>query len=127
MRIFRNPLSKCLFSEKVYSVHSYCALVYQPPPLSPSKITTCLFCQAYSEICKLSKASFLGNPQKGHSLFPSNPPLKTEVLSSPPFWKFGRTFNPPSRKWEGAHYDIGYALRYLQKLVALELKSAQKL
>ena len=26
-------------------------------------------------------------------LFSSKPPLKTEVLSSPPFWKFGRRFN----------------------------------
>ena len=34
--------------------------------------------------------------------FPSNPPLKPEVLSStppPPFWKFGKSFNhPPSRR-----------------------------
>ena len=45
-------------------------------------------------------------------LFPRNPPLKVEVLSSPAplpptplsFWKFGLEFNPfPSRKG-GAHY-----------------------
>ena len=27
-------------------------------------------------------------------LFPSNPPLKVEVLSNPLFWKFGWRFNP---------------------------------
>ena len=27
-------------------------------------------------------------------LFPSNPPLKVEVLSSPPYWKFGWRLNP---------------------------------
>ena len=40
-------------------------------------------------------------------LFHSNPPLKTEFLSSHPFWKFGRRFKPPpplSRKG-GAHYE----------------------
>ena len=33
-------------------------------------------------------------PEKGYPLFSSNPPLKVEVLSSPPFWKFGKRFNP---------------------------------
>ena len=28
-------------------------------------------------------------PEKSHPLFPSNSPLKIEILSSPPFWKFG--------------------------------------
>ena len=33
---------------------------------------------------------------KGHPLFPTNHPLKIKVLSSlPPFWEFGRRFNPP--------------------------------
>ena len=39
-------------------------------------------------------------PEKSHPLFPSNPPLQMEALSSPPlFWKFGRRLNPlpPSR------------------------------
>ena len=37
------------------------------------------------------------NPlKKVTPLFPSNPPLKIEILSSPlpPFWKFGRRLNP---------------------------------
>ena len=45
--------------------------------------------------------------------FPSNPPLKPEVLSStpppppPPFWKFGKSFNhPPSRR--GAMCTLWY-------------------
>ena len=33
-------------------------------------------------------------PEKIHPLFPSNAPLKTEVLSSPPVLKFGGRFNP---------------------------------
>ena len=38
-------------------------------------------------------------PQKSHTVFPSNPPLKAEVLSSPPFlkiWLGARTPPPPS-------------------------------
>ena len=48
-------------------------------------------------------------PEKSYPLFSSNLPLKVEVLSSPPsFWKFGRRFNPPSRKGgRGAHYEVG--------------------
>ena len=30
-------------------------------------------------------------PGKGHVLFPRNPPIKTEIFSSSPFWKFGRS------------------------------------
>ena len=49
-------------------------------------------------------------------LFPSNPPLKVEVLSSPPpFWKFGWRFNPsplpPRERWGGCtlwHTKIFY-------------------
>ena len=68
----------------------------------PSKTPPALSCQApplKSSNCP--RHPFLGNlpyflverlppsPQKSHSLFPSNPPVKTEVLSSPPppFWK----------------------------------------
>ena len=38
-------------------------------------------------------------------LFPSNPPLKVEVLSSPPLWKFGWRLNLPPlcRKGGGVH------------------------
>ena len=44
-------------------------------------------------------------PKKSCHLFPSNPPLKIEILSSPPFRNFGRWLNPPSpsRKGGGLH------------------------
>ena len=43
--------------------------------------------------------------KKVTSLFPSNPTLKIDVLSSPHFWKLGRRFKPPPhQKGEGAHY-----------------------
>ena len=63
----------------------------------PAKTPPALSCQApplKSSNCP--RHPFLGNlpyflverlppsPQKSHSLFPSNPPVKTEVLSSPP-------------------------------------------
>ena len=37
-------------------------------------------------------------PEKSYPLFSSNPPLKVEVLSSPPFWKFGRRFKLPAER-----------------------------
>ena len=40
----------------------------------------------------------IATPWKKSPLFPSNPPLKIEVLSSPRFWKFGWRLNPPCRK-----------------------------
>ena len=46
--------------------------------------------------------------KKVTSLFPSNPPLKIEILSCPPFFEeFGRRFNlpPPKQKGGGAHYE----------------------
>ena len=48
------------------------------------------------------------SPEKGHPHFPSNLPVKVEILSSPPLFENlgGSTPLPPSRKWEGvAHYD----------------------
>ena len=41
------------------------------------------------------------------NIFPSSSPLKIEVLSPPPFQKFGRRFNPQAERGEGegAHYD----------------------
>ena len=40
--------------------------------------------------------------EKFTPFFPRNPPLKIEMLSSPPpFWKFGRTLNPPAEKEGG--------------------------
>ena len=36
--------------------------------------------------------------QKSHPLFCSNLPLKTEILSGPLFWKFGRRLNPPGER-----------------------------
>ena len=47
-------------------------------------------------------------PLKSHPLFPSNPRLKIEILSSPPFYKFGWRLiplPPPSRK-EGVHTRV---------------------
>ena len=46
---------------------------------------------------------------KNTPLFPSNSPRRTEVLSSPLFWKFGRRFNPPPLtpppgRGRGIHY-----------------------
>ena len=37
-------------------------------------------------------------PEKGHPLFPSNHPLKIEILSSSPFWKFGWRLIPPAER-----------------------------
>ena len=81
----------------------------------PSKTPPALSCQApplKSSNCP--RHPFLDNlpyflverlppsPQKSHSLFPSNPPVKTEVLSSPPpFGKFGRRFNRPPSETRG--------------------------
>ena len=60
-------------------------------------------------------------PQKKVTpLFPSNLPLKAQVLSSPPFWKFGWSFKlappPPSRKGGegGAHYGLNNFIFYQQ-------------
>ena len=42
-------------------------------------------------------------------LFPSNPTVKIEVLSSPPLLKIGWKVQPPSRKGgEGAHYETDW-------------------
>ena len=42
-------------------------------------------------------------PKKCKPLFPSNPPLKIEILSALPplFWKFGRRLNPHPAEREG--------------------------
>ena len=50
-------------------------------------------------------------PEKSHPLFPSNPSLKVEVLSSPPFlkiWLEAQTPPPrqPLSERGGAHYVI---------------------
>ena len=48
-------------------------------------------------------------PEKSHPLFPSNPPLKAEVLSSPPFLKTWLEAQPPSplqKGGGGAHYAL---------------------
>ena len=37
-------------------------------------------------------------------LFSSNPLSKLKSCQAPPFWKFGRRFNPPQQKGWGAHY-----------------------
>ena len=41
------------------------------------------------------------HPEKSHPLFPSNFPLKVEVLSSSPFLKICLEVQPPSRKGKG--------------------------
>ena len=45
-------------------------------------------------------------PEKSHPPLPSNPPLKVEILSSPPSLKFGGQWlnPPPSRKGGAAYY-----------------------
>ena len=48
-------------------------------------------------------------------LTPSFPPspLKLEVVSGLPFWKFGRWFNPPAERVGGAHYGtVGSAMLF---------------
>ena len=47
----------------------------------------------------------LQHPWKKYPLFPSNPPLKVEVLSSPPFLKIWLEVQPPPSRNGGAHYD----------------------
>ena len=42
-------------------------------------------------------------PEKSHPLFPSNPPLKIEILSSPPLLFENLTPSPPA---ESVHYVI---------------------
>ena len=37
-------------------------------------------------------------PKKSHPLFPSNPPLNVEVLSSPPFLKTWLEAQPPAER-----------------------------
>ena len=51
-------------------------------------------------------------PEKSHPspLFPRNPPLKVEVLSSPPFWKIWLEAQSPCRKGGGVHYGLVYQL-----------------
>ena len=44
-------------------------------------------------------------PWKSYPLFSNNPPLKVEVLSSPPFLEIWQEVQPPSRKVGVAHYD----------------------
>ena len=54
--------------------------------------------------------------KKGTSLFPSNPPLKVEILSNFPFWKFGWRFNPPPpphRKWGRGQCTLCYSIKWL--------------
>ena len=43
------------------------------------------------------------SPEKSRPLFPSNPTLKIEVLSSPPFWKLGWRLTHPPAKRNGVH------------------------
>ena len=51
-------------------------------------------------------------------LSPRNPPVKAEVLSSPPFSKFGWRLNPsspPYRKGGGAHYEWSVVITFSSK------------
>ena len=45
-----------------------------------------------------------GTPWKIHLSLSQQPPLKIEILSSPPFWKFSSRLNPPAEM--GMHYDL---------------------
>ena len=47
-------------------------------------------------------------PEKVNLLFPSNPPLKTEVLSSPPLFEnlVGGSTPPPSKKGGARDKDL---------------------
>ena len=38
------------------------------------------------------------SPEKKSPPLSQQPPLKVEVLSSPPFWKYGWRFNPPAER-----------------------------
>ena len=70
----------------LFEILAYCALGYQapPPPLNISFNDKNISIYFLCENCKPYP------PEKSHPLFPSNPPLKVEVLSSsPPFWKLG--------------------------------------
>ena len=60
------------------------------------------------------------SPEKSYPLSPSNPPLKLEVLLSPPFWKFGWRFSPlPSTESRRAHYVHAYNVVVTINAIAL--------
>ena len=40
-------------------------------------------------------------PEKGYPLFPSNPPLKIEILQALPFQRFGQRLNPSPQQKRG--------------------------
>ena len=74
--------------------------VYQGINPPPSKTPPLLFCQAPPPL-------HLNLQPVQTPLFRQSPPLyqcfEVEVQPSPPFWKFGRRFNPPSRKKGEVH------------------------
>ena len=49
----------------------------------------------------LCKNCTLPHQKKAHLLFPSNPPLNIEILSNPPFKKFGSRPSPLQHKGQG--------------------------
>ena len=69
---------------------------------------------AYKLILSLNISDFnffcvwkLHPPGKSHLLFPSSPPLKFEVLSSPPFLKIWLEIQPPKYK-DGGGGRVNY-------------------
>ena len=109
----------------------YWFLVNPPPPLKVwffsetpkywnfSFLTPSYLWKVTEFLVKISKFDFLVTTDffcvkiatplwKKSPIFPSNPPLKVEVLSSrPSFWKFVWRFISPAERGQGAHYAYG--------------------
>ena len=60
------------------------------------------------------------SPPESHPLFPSNPPVEVEVLSSPPFLKIWLEVQPPSRKW-GININAYYRNGNIYRLSSTQL------
>ena len=61
------------------------------------------------------------HPEKSHPLFPGNPPLKIEVLSSPPppFSKIWLEAQPPSPAERGGCAHYGYVYQQVCEVVQI--------
>ena len=130
----KTPPFSFLPSSPLKSANCPCSLFRQSPlyigfSWTPLKVTKFLvkICQfeflvmteknifVYNFFLSLNISDFSGvfckiaTPWKRLAPLFQQPPLKVEVLSNPPFWKFGRRFNPPSRK-AGVHTMIMFTL-----------------
>ena len=65
-------------------------------------------------------------PKKAHPLFPSNLPLKIQVMLSPPFWKLSRRFNLPTERGVHTMCEWDCFLNNSQKLAMEQPNSRQK-